>query len=146
VKKFNFGILGIIGILILVVFASGCTSSSNNTNNQTSDGQSTQQSASSTGTPQIKVISSGPWDGAIADNSGTRSVQGSGTKTFALSQNPGAVSVNFQKDNSKDQVNNGTITPNTSTLTVQIIDASGNIVESQSTSADAGVASVSHGF
>jgi hypothetical protein len=142
----NIGILGIMSILILVVFASGCTSSSNNTNNQSSNGQSTQQSASSSGTPQIKVISSGSWSGAIADNSGTKSVQGSGTKTFALSQNPGAVGVNFQKDNSKDTVTNGTINPDTSTLTVQIIDASGNIVETQSTSADAGVVSVSHGF
>ena len=143
-ENYNFGIFGII-ILVLIVFASGCTSS-NNTNNQSSNGQSNQQSASSTGIPQIKVISKGPWNGAISDNSGTRSVQGSGTKTFALSQNPGAVSVNFQKDNSKDPVNNGTITPDTSTLTVQIIDANGNIVATQSTSADAGVASVSHGF
>jgi hypothetical protein len=48
------------------------------------------------------------------------------------------------KDNSKDA--NGTITPDTSTLTVQILDANGNVVATQTTSADTGVVSTSHTF
>ena len=74
------------------------------------------------------------------------SVQGSGMQTFQLAQNPGVVAVDFQKDNSKDLSSNGTNTPDTSTMTVQIIDQNENIVATQSTSADAGVVSVSHTF
>ena len=147
-KKFNIGILGIICILVLVVAASGCTSSSNNTtatNSSSSNGQSS-QSSSSSGSGMVKVIASGPWTGNILDSSGSKSVQGSGSQTFQLAQNPGNVAVTFQKDNSKDVVNNGTITPDTSTLTVQIVDSSGNVVATQTTSADAGVVTVSHVF
>jgi len=150
-KKFNIGILGIMGILILVVFASGCVSSSdNNTSSSSSNGQSnsqSSQSASSTGTAMIKVIGTGKWSGSIDENSGSKSVDGSGIQTFPLSQDPGIVAVDFQKDNSNDAISdNGTITPNTSTLTVQINDQNGNVVATQSTSADAGVVSVSHTF
>jgi len=150
-KKFNIGIFGIMGILILVVFASGCVSSSdNNTSSSSSNGQSNSQSgqsASSTGNAMVKVIAAGSWSGSIGDSSGSKSVDGSGTETFPLAQDPGIVSVDFQKDNSKDAVSdNGTITPDTSTMTVQIIDQNGNVVATQSTSADAGVVSVSHTF
>ena len=145
-KKLNISILGIIGILVLVVFASGCTSSSNNTtmaNSSSSNGQS----ASSTGSPMVKVSGSAGWSGDITDNSGSRTVSGTGSQTFPLSQDPGNVVTTIQKDNSKDAVDaNGTITPNTSTLTVQIVDQNGNVVATQSTSADAGVVSVSHSF
>ncbi len=76
-KKFNFGFLGIIGILVLVVFASGCTSSNNNTtsNNSNAQGQANGQAASSTGTPIVKVNYNGPWTRTINDASGSRSVQ-----------------------------------------------------------------------
>ena len=148
-KKFNINILGIIGILVLVVFASGCTSSSNNTtmsNSSSSNGQSS-QSASSTGNAMVKVTASGGWTGNVLDSSGSKSVQGTGPQTFQLAQNPGDVVVSFQKDNSKDAVSaNGTITPDTSTLTAQIIDGSGNVVATKSTTADAGVVQISHQF
>ena len=147
-NKFNLSILGIIGILVLVVFASGCTSSSNNTTMSNSSSQSqSSQSASSSGTPSVKVIASGSWSGSIGDSSGSKTVQGTGSQTFPLTQNPGVVAVSFQKDNSKDTVSaNGTITPDTSTLTVQILDGSGSIVATQTTSADAGVVTTSHTF
>ena len=146
-KKFNLEILGAIGILVLIVFASGCVSSSNNTTNSSSSSNSQSgQSASSTGTAMVKVVASGAWTGSIDDSSGSKSVQGSGMQTFQLAQNPGVVAVDFQKDNSKDLSSNGTNTPDTSTMTVQIIDQNGNIVATQSTSADAGVVSVSHTF
>ena len=138
-KKFN---ISIIGILVLVIFASGCTNSSNNStmsNSSSSNGQSNQsgQAASSTGTPVVKVSYSGPWTGNIDDTSGGRSLQGSGSQTFQL-KTPGVVSAVFQK--------NDPTTNSTGTLTVQIVDGSGNIVATQSTSANAGVASVSHTF
>jgi hypothetical protein len=149
VKDLKIGIFGIIGILVLVVFASGCVSSDNNTTNtsSSSNGQSNSQSASSTGNGMVKVITSGAWTGNILDSSGSKSVQGTGAQTFQLAQNPGDVVVNFQKDNSKDTMGaNGTMTQDTSTLTAQIIDGNGNVVATQSTSADAGVVQISHQF
>ena len=104
-KKFKIGILSIMGILILVVFASGCVSSDNNTNSSSSNGQSNSQSgqsASSTGNAMVKVVGTGKWSGSIDENSGSKSVDGSGTQTFPLSQDPGIVAVDFQKDNSND--------------------------------------------
>lgn len=145
-KKVNFGILGVLGIVLLVVFASGCTS--NNTNSS-SNGQSSQnngQAATYSGAPSVTVAGNGAWTGNIADNSGSRSVDGSGSQTFQLSNNPGVVAVTFQKDNSKDVIQNGTIVPNTGTLTVQILDKTGKVVASQSTTADAGVVSTSYSF
>lgn len=133
-------------MVLLVVFASGCTS---NTSNSSSAGQSSQnngQPATYSGAPSVKVTGSGAWTGDIADNSGSRSVDGSGSQTFQLSDNPGFVSVTFQKDNSNEVSQNGTITPNTGTLTVQIIDKTGKVVATQSTTADAGVVSTSYSF
>lgn len=140
----NIGILGIITILILVVFSSGCTNNSNNstanTQTQQQNGQSYNQSVNS---GSVRIISNGPWKGSIQDSSGSRTVQGTGTQTILLVKNPGTVSAAIQKDNSKDQVVNGTIQPDTSTLTVQIMSSGGNVVASQSTSVDAGLVSVS---
>ena len=64
----------------------------------------------------------------------SRLVDGSSTQTYPLAQYPGIVLVNFQKDSSNDaRSDNGTITLDISTLTVQIIDQNGNAVETQST-------------
>lgn len=143
-KKYNIGFLGVVAILVLVVFASGCTNSSNNatTNPQTQqqNGQSYNQSVNS---GSIRILSTGPWKGSISDSSGSRSVQGTGTQTILLAKNPGTVAATIQKDNSKDQVINGTIQPDSSTLTVQIMSSGGNVIASQSTSVDAGVVTVS---
>ena len=144
-KKSKIGILSVIGILVLVVMASGCTSSNNNTTSSNPQGQSTANGSSIPGA-SVKVISSGPWTGAISDSSGTRSVEGSGSQTFQLAANHGSVAVNFQKDNSKEVGPNGTITPDTSTLTVQIVDGQGRVVATQSTNASAGVVTVSYVF
>lgn len=142
--KLNIGSLGMVALLILIVCASGCTNSnSNNTTSNTQtqqNGQSYQQTSNS---GSIRIIATGPWTGNIQDSSGGRSVQGSGTQTFLLAKNPGTVSATIQKDNSKDQVINGTIQPDTSTLTVQIMTSGGNVIASQSTSVDAGVVSIS---
>lgn len=145
-SKFKIGLLGILAILVLVVFASGCTSNSNSNNTpngtqtQQQNGQSYNQSVNS---GSIRIIATGPWKGSISDSSGSKSVQGTGTQTYLLAKNPGTVAVSIQKDNSKDQVINGTIQPDTSTLTVQIMSSGGNVVASQSTTVDAGVVTVS---
>ena len=149
-RKFNIGIFGILGILVLVVFASGCVSSDNNTSNnsQSSSGQSSQSSSSSnTGNAMVKVIATGPWTGQVQDSAGSRSVSGTGSQTIQIA-NSGTVGASIQKDNSNDAFNNetGAITPDTSTLTVQIVDGSGNVVETQSTSTDAGLVTVTHNF
>ncbi len=142
--KLDIGLLGIIGILVLVVFASGCTSSSNNTTS--SNSTQSQQSSAISAPVSVKVDASGAWSGTIADNTGSKTVSGSGSQSFQLSSKPGIVSVVIQKDNSKDPVVNGTITPDTSSLTVQIVDGQGKVVETKTTTADAGVVSVSHSF
>jgi hypothetical protein len=151
-KDLKIGIFGIIGILILVVFISGCVSSDNNTttnSSSSSNGQSTQstQSASSSGTAMIKIIGSGAWSGDIGDSSGSKTVSGSGSQSFPLAQDPGFVTASFSKTLTNDATDsNGDSIPDTSTLTVQIIDQNGNVVATQSTSADGGLASTSYQF
>jgi hypothetical protein len=151
-------IIGIVGVcclgLILIVGIGGMMSPDKTTTTQptttTTQPPTTTTQPNTTTTqasiPMIKVSSTGPWSGNIDDSTGSKTVDGSGSQTIQLSQDPGIVSVTFQKDNSKDVINNGTIVPDTSTLTVQIVDGSGNVVATQSTSADAGVVSVSHTF
>ncbi|MBZ2166286.1 hypothetical protein [Methanobacterium spitsbergense] len=148
-KKSKIGILSVIGILVLVVMASGCTRSSNNTtmSNQSQPQSQNTQSSTSGNAPIVKVIASGPWMGQIQDSTGSKSVSGTGSQTFQLSQNPGMVIVSFSKDNTKNTAStNGTVTPDTSTLTVQILDGKGNVVATQTTSADAGNVATSHSF
>ena len=143
-KKLNLSILSVIGILVLVVFASGCTSSNNTSNSSSSNGQSS-QFAQPNGSPMVKVIATGPWQGSIMDSSGSKSVQGTGPQTFPLAQNPGNVIISFSKSSVTPSMNE-TNKPDTSTLTVQIVDSSGNIVATKSTSAEMGNVAVSHQF
>jgi hypothetical protein len=75
----------------------------------------------------------------ISDSS--RTVQGTGSQSFQISQS-GVVSASF----SKDKTNNGTVIPDMNALTVQIVDSSGNIVATQTTTTDAGNVAVSHTF
>jgi hypothetical protein len=56
------------------------------------------------------------------------------------------VTASFSKTDTNPASTNGTPTPNTSTLTVQIIDGNGNTVATQSTSADMGNAATSYTF
>lgn len=85
------------------------------------------QVGASSGT--VKVIYGGGWSGAILDDDGSRSVDGSGTRTFSV--RGGIISVTFQK-----------MDDSSSRLTVQIIDGSGKVVAQQSTTAAYGVVSV----
>ena len=140
-KKFNMSILGIIGILVLIVFASGCTSNSNNTtmSNSSSQSQLNQSNPASDGSSSkystVEVDYAGSFTGSISDNMGTRTVQGTGTQSFQLSQNPGTVGLSFQKkDNSTD------------TLTVSIRDINSNTLKTNSTSASFGVVIITYTF
>ena len=83
----------------------------------------------SAGSGTVKVIYSGSWSGAILDDEGSRSVDGSGTRTFSV--RGGMVSVTFQK-----------MDGGSGRLTVQIIDGSGNVIAEQSTTAEYGVVGV----
>lgn len=136
--------LGLAGIccigLILIIAVSGMFSpdkttatntSSNNSVSPTSSTSSNDTSSSSGSGVQVKVDYAGSWSGAYGDESGTQSVDGSGTKTIDMTGNPSIVSANFQKKDSSS-----------GTLTVEII-KDGNVIETKSTSAEYGVASVS---
>ncbi len=60
--------------------------------------------------------------------------QGSGSQYFSLGNDPGIVSTNFQKDDNSS-----------GSLTVEII-YNNDILEMQSTTAEYGIASISHSF
>jgi hypothetical protein len=128
------GIILIVGVMAM--FSPDKNTATTGTTTPTTSTQSTNSASSSSSNnanAQIQVSYSGSWSGAVGDSSGSRSVDGSGTQTFPVSAT-GAVSANFQKkDNS------------TGTLTVSIIQ-SGKTLETQSTTATYGVASVSHYF
>lgn len=81
---------------------------------------------------QIKVIYSGSWTGAYGDIGSTKSVEGTGTKTFTLSNPEFVISAVFQKDDDSSR-----------TLTAEIL-KNGEVVKSESTSAAYGVVSVSY--
>jgi hypothetical protein len=83
---------------------------------------------------RIIVIYEGSWTGAIDEDTGIHSVQGSGIQSFSLDENPGIVAAVFQKDDT-----------GTGILSAEIIQGN-QIVEFQSTSAEFGVVSVSHIF
>lgn len=136
-KKFNKTTLWIIGILVLIVFSSGCTSNTNNTNSSNSQSTSNQANNAPTdsGNAVMKISYSGTWTGSIASSSGSKSVQGTGMQTFQLGPNSGSYSGSFQK------TDNGTLP-----LTVEILDGGGNAVESETTTANYGVVTVSHTF
>jgi flagellar basal body-associated protein FliL len=86
----------------------------------------------STKSVSIEIKYSGPWTGSIGDSNGQRSIQGTGSHSYDVKS--GIVTAVIQKSD------NGT-TP----LTVNILEGD-NIVETQTTTAEYGVVSVSHSF
>lgn len=142
--KAAMGIAGICCIgLILIIAISGMYSpdkttttnptSSVSTTPSTSTSSSSSSSSSASGI-EIKVDYAGSWSGNYGDESGSQSVDGSGTKTFKISGSPSVVSAVFQKRDG-----------GSGTLTVSILQ-NGNTVETKSTSAQYGVATASHSF
>ena len=86
----------------------------------------------SAGSATIKISYNGDWSGSIGEDDSTRSVSGSGTKTYSETGSI-IVAVIQKQDDSTD------------TLRVEII-VDGKVVESESTTASYGVVSVSHSF
>lgn len=111
-------ILGLLMLIGMVVTISGCTSDS---------GNSTQVKGT-----QVKVTYDGSWSGAYGDENSLKSVDGKGTKTFNITGDPFVVSANFQKKDGSSKE-----------LVVEIL-KDGEVVETSSTSAAYGVASVTH--
>ena len=104
------------------------SSSSDSSDYSTSDSSS----SSSTGGAVSLVISySGEWSGAIADSSGTRSIEGTGDKTINLGNIDGAVAANAQKRDS-----------GSGTLTISL-KQNGKTLEKDTTSSDYGMVQVS---
>ncbi|HHY00275.1 MAG TPA: hypothetical protein GX531_02710 [Methanothermobacter sp.] len=94
---------------------------------------STSSQSSSSIKPRVLVIVDylGKWSGSISSESGTRSIEGSGKKSFDLGNLGGRVTANVQKkDGGSD------------TLAI-FITKDGDIVASQKTSAEYGVVQVS---
>ncbi|MBC7118875.1 MAG: hypothetical protein H5T36_00310 [Methanobacteriaceae archaeon] len=80
---------------------------------------------------QVKVDYPGYWEGSYADDSGSQSISGTGSKTYDLPGDTTFVSVTAQKmDESSDK------------LTVQIL-KDGQVVAEKSTTAPYGIADVS---
>lgn len=124
------GIIVIVAILIFLVYVS-CL------NNQ----QNTQPNFKN---QSVKIIASGPWVGTISDVSGSKNVMGTGNETFQLSSYPGKIVVEFQKDGIKDSRDiNGSIIPNTSPLTVQLLSGD-TVISNKTTTEDGGVINLSN--
>ena len=81
---------------------------------------------------EIKIICSSGWSGSISDDDGSKSVDGSGGETFEMAGGGIVVAVIQKKGAS-------------GTLTVQILE-DGEVVETQTTTAEYGVVTVSHSF
>lgn len=136
-KKYLF----LIAIVAFVVAVSGCTSSSDTTSTNDSASNdsnvstttSTSSSSSTSSNVILKITSDGSWSGSIQDDSGGRSVDGTGNEEFDLGANPGIVSATIQKQGTSG------------TLTVELI-KDGKAVKSQTTNAEYGVVSVSDSF
>lgn len=140
--KAAIGIVGIccIGLILIVAFAgmfsSDQTTTTTPTTNTTVSTPTTTTSDSNSSTTasgiQVRVNYSGSWTGNYGDESGSQSVEGSGTKTFTISGSPSVVSAVFQKYDG-----------GSGTLTVEILE-NGVVVESRSTSAEYGVVSLGY--
>lgn len=120
--KKNANITSFIGLLILVVFVSGCTTSNNITSNQ--NGQDV----------IIQITSNSPWNGTLTYNSTNYTINGTKNKNYNLGTTPGAVKIALQKNN--DVGGN---------LTVRLLEGR-KIIETQSTSPNQQVVTLSHNF
>lgn len=80
----------------------------------------------------VRVEYSGSWQGTIGTGGSTRSVDGSESQTIQIEGSPNIISANAQKQDAGSD-----------TLTIQILE-DGEVVEEASTSAEYGVAQISH--
>ncbi len=137
-------------LICFVLVASGCTSSDSSSSDRMNDSSSPSTSDSSVSSssddsspstsspsssikPRVLVIVDylGKWSGSISSESGTRSIEGSGKKSFDLGNIGGHVTANVQKKDGGSDI-----------LAI-FITKDGDIVASQKTSAGYGVVQVS---
>ena len=113
-------IVGLLGILILVVFVSGCTNNSS-TSNQSNNNVT------------VQITSNSPWNGTITYNGSDHNISGKGNSNYNLGTSPGAVTIYLKNNN------------DTGNLTVQLLQGT-KTIQTQSTSANQEVVSISHNF
>ena len=91
--------LALMLLLILVIFASGCANNNNSPGNNSSaqNNPSTQNNSSFNSDIVVTVSYQGTWNGTISDNSGNRTVQGTGNGRYNLGKNQTSITANFQK-------------------------------------------------
>jgi hypothetical protein len=93
----------------MIISVSGCVNNNNSTGN-VSTGENNQPSKNTSSSPVnitnnssldsdiiVAVSYQGTWNGTISDNSGNRTVEGTGNRRFNLGNNQSSVSVNLQK-------------------------------------------------
>ena len=122
--------IGLSALLILITFVSGCTNSNNSTANNSSA-----QNNSSMQTDQnvtLKINSDGSWKGTLSYKNGTQTINGTGSATYDLGQNPGNVTVTLEKTGN-----------NSGTITVQLLKG-GNVAVYQSTTSNQGTISINY--
>lgn len=144
--KVGIGIAGVccVGLIILIAFGAmffpdlntlsdttTTDTSSSSTPATNTESSSSSSSDSSSSAVSLVISYSGEWSGAISDESGTRSIEGTGSKTIDLGDITGAVAANAQKMDDSSE-----------TLTISL-KSGGETLEKQSTSADYGMAQVS---
>ncbi len=127
-NKTALGIGGVCCIGLIIIIAIFGIFSPDNTTNTANTNPTTPSTPTVTGT-QVQVSYDGPWSGAIDQDGSSQTVDGNGTETFNMTGNPSVVSVDFQKQDGSS-----------GTFTVNILQ-NGNVVKTESTSAQYGVAS-----
>jgi protein involved in sex pheromone biosynthesis len=122
--------IGLIAIVVLVTFASGCTNNNNSTGNNSSVQNNSSMQNDQNVTLQINSNSS--WNGTLSYKNGTQNINGSGSATYDLGQNPGNVTVNLQKTGNDNGI-----------ITLQLLKG-GTIIVYQSTTSNQGTVSLSY--
>ena len=121
--------IGLIAIVVLVTFASGCTNNNSTGNNSSVQNNSSMQNDQNV---TLRINSNSSWNGTLSYKNGTQNINGSGSATYDLGQNPGNITVNLQKTGN----DNGTIT-------LQLLKG-GTVVVNQSTNSNHGTVSLSY--
>ena len=120
-----------------MIFASGCITNNNQSNN-TSQAPNTSQSGANNSSFASNVVVTvdyqGTWNGTLAYNNGTKTIQGTASNNYNLGPNPGTVLINIQKTGN-----------NTLPLTVKILRGP-NVIETSSTTAQNGTISLNYTF
>lgn len=125
--------LSIILILIIIILQSGCLNNGNSNNSSAPNNNSNQNNTFNQGII-VAVSYQGTWNGTISDNTGNRTVEGTGNARYDLGFNQTSINVNFQK------LGNDTLQ-----LRVDILNGT-NLIESQTNSEPFGNVTINRKF